>query len=153
MQEAYRDIEEVRAEIDRVDDQLKSLLMRRMDLSAEVAQIKEKQGGRIVIYREEREQEILSRLAEKMPAERRPVCLPVARKIMECSRMLQYGWIYDRHPELFGTVNTERDSAGLPGRVRFRLTRSNRLNSMSSILGMIGDYGFQMDVMEKILGK
>ena len=49
MQEAYRDIEEVRAEIDRVDDQLKSLLMRRMDLSAEVAQIKEKQGGRIVI--------------------------------------------------------------------------------------------------------
>ncbi len=146
--DAVRPIEEVRAEIDRVDDQMRQLLMHRMDLSQEVARIKENAGGRIIIYREDREQEILDRLAEELPTDRRPVCLPVTRKIMECSRMLQYGWIFDRHPELFDTVQTHVHP-GLPeNRVCFRLTRSNRLHSMSVILGMIGDYGFQMDAMD-----
>ena len=145
-----RTLEEVRAEINALDDQLRSLLMRRMDLSAEVADIKERAGGRIVIYREDREQEILARHAEKIPPERRAVCLPVARKIMECSRMFQYGRIFDRHPELFETVKTETDGGGMPGRVRFRLTRSNKPNSMATILGMIGDYGFQTDAVEML---
>lgn len=69
------------------------------------------------------------------------------RKIIEVSRKYQYGLMYDWDPSLFtplaeGILIGENDT-----RVKIRLARPDSCNSMSSILSMIGDYGYAMDEM------
>ena len=64
--------------------------------------------------------------------------------------MYQYGMIYDNcegiSDELFAGIRIP----GKASRVKFRLTRPNRPNSMSAILSMIGDYGYNMDRMDRV---
>lgn len=145
-------LEEIRTEIDALDQKLKVLLMQRLDCSRRVAEIKAAAGD-VVVYRAEREEEILHRLSEDVPEERRAEYLAVVRKIMETSRMYQYGLLCDwgiRHAEELpgiGALCTPKSDRG-SGRVRIQLTRPNRPNAMSAILSMIGDYGFDMESME-----
>ena len=127
-------LEEIRAKIDTLDEEIKALLLERLACSREVASAKAEQGE-TQIYRADREEAILEYLA-------------IVRKIMETSRMYQYGLLYDWMPErfqaLFAGVPYE-----IPGqRVKLLLTRPNRPNAMSSILSMVGDYGYNMEKME-----
>lgn len=145
-------LEEIRIEIDALDQQLKALLMQRLDCSRRIAEIKAAAGD-AVVYRAEREEEILRRLGADVPEERRAEYLAVVRKIIETSRMYQYGLLCDwgvRHAEeLPGMCELPaKGSDKNSGRVRIQLTRPNRPNAMSAILSMIGDYGFDMESME-----
>ena len=122
-------LEEIRAKIDTLDEEIKALLLERLACSREVASAKAEQG-------------------EEVPEEIRREYLAIVRKIMETSRMYQYGLLYDWMPErfqaLFAGVPYE-----IPGqRVKLLLTRPNRPNAMSSILSMVGDYGYNMEKME-----
>ena len=69
---------------------------------------------------------------------------------METSRMYQYGIIFDNIENLFSPLAENLSIKPSNTRVRVSLTRENRPNAMSSILSMIGDYGFNMDRMELI---
>ena len=140
-------LEEIRGRIDLIDTELQELLMRRMDCSLEVARAK-RDAGDTVIYRPDREEAILRRLGNDVPAERRAAYLAVVRKIMESSRMYQYSLFYDWNESLFlplvkGLPFTKKSSL-----IHVVLTRPDRPNSMSSILSMIGDYGLDMCSME-----
>ncbi|MBR3339365.1 MAG: chorismate mutase [Lachnospiraceae bacterium] len=144
-----RKLSEVRAEIDAIDSKIRNLLMERMDCSYDVARAKIGSGD-LTIYRPDREEEILRRLGNGIPEDRRAGYLAVVRKVMETSRMYQYGMIYDNCKEI-----SEKLFAGIripdnASRVKLRLTRSNRPNSMSAILSMIGDYGYNMERMEQV---
>ncbi len=142
-------LEEARAKIDEIDPQIQELLMKRMDCSYLVAEAKAA-AGETNIFRADREEEILTRLGKDIPAERRDEYLAIVRKIMEASRMYQYGLLYDWIDGLFEPlaegISVKEDGT----RVRVRLTRENRPNAMSSILSMIGDYGYNMDRMELV---
>ena len=144
-----RELSEVRAEIDAIDSKIRNLLMERMDCSYDVARAKIGSGD-LTIYRPEREEEILRRLGNGISEDRKAAYLAVVRKIMETSRMYQYGVIYDNCEEvsekLFAGIRIPADAS----RVKLRLTRPNRPNSMSAILSMIGDYGYNMECMERI---
>ena len=140
---------EVRGFIDAIDPQIRELLMQRMDCSAQVVEAK-LAAGETTIYRADREEAILARLGEGVPEDRLAGYLAVVRKIMEASRMYQYGLMYDRLEDPFGTLAEGVEIPAAPTRVRVRLTRENRPNAMSSILSMIGDYGYNMDRMELI---
>lgn len=142
-------LEQIRETIDAIDPEIRELLMKRLDASRLVAQAK-KEAGSTDIYRADREEAILARLSEGVPEERKAGYLAVVRKIMETSRMYQYGLLYDWTPGLFGERFGTTVIAEGCSRVRVRLTRDNRPNAMSSILSMIGDYGFNMDRMELI---
>lgn len=140
-------LEEIRAKIDSLDEEIKALLLERLACSREVASAKAEQGE-TQIYRADREEAILERLGGEVPEELRREYLAIVRKIMETSRMYQYGLLYDWMPErfqaLFAGVPYE-----IPGqRVKLLLTRPNRPNAMSSILSMVGDYGYNMEKME-----
>ena len=93
-------LEDVRKEIDALDPQIKTLILRRMDCSLEVAKAKQA-AGETTIYRRDREKAILDRLGADVPADRLPEYLAVVRKIMETSRMFQYGLLFDWNPDLF----------------------------------------------------
>ena len=124
-------LEDVRKQIDGIDTRIRELLMERLDCSAQVAEAK-LAVGETTVYRADRETEILDRLGAQVTEDRRAGYLAVVRKVMETSRMYQYGIMYDRLED------------------PFCLTRENRPNAMSSILSMIGDYGFNMEQMELI---
>lgn len=140
-------LQEVRAKIDAIDPKIRELLMERLDCSLEVAKTKQA-AGETNIYRADREQAILERLGSGVPEDRKPEYLAVVRKIMETSRMYQYGMLFDWNPQLFAEL--ARDIEIKPGghRVTVRLTRPDRPNAMSSILNMVGDYGYNMQYME-----
>lgn len=144
-----RKLSEVRAEIDAIDTGIRDLLMDRMDCSYDVARAK-MESGDLTIYRPDREVEILRRLGNGIPEDRKAEYLAVVRKVMETSRMYQYGMIYDNCKEI-----SEKLFAGIripdnASRVKLRLARPNRPNSMSAILSMIGDYGYNMERMEQV---
>ena len=142
-------LEDARRKIDALDPQIRDLLMQRLDCSREVAAAK-LDSGDLNIYRADREAAILDRLGRDVPEDRRAGYLAVVRKIMETSRMYQYGLIYDALDDPFGLVEGSALLAGKTSRVLVRLTRENRPNAMSSILSMIGDYGYNMDRMELV---
>lgn len=141
------ELTEIRKKIDTLDEEIKVLLLQRLVCSKEVAEVKAEQGE-TEIYRADREEAILERLGRNVPEELRREYLAIVRKIMETSRMYQYGLLYTWNPAqyeaLFASVPYEVPSQ----KVKLRLTRPNRPNAMSSILSMVGDYGYNMEKME-----
>ena len=60
------------------------------------------------------------------------------------------GLIFDALGNAFERVEGHEKLEGPTKKVLVRLTRENRPNAMSSILSMIGDYGYNMDRMELV---
>lgn len=140
---------EVRALIDTIDPQIRELLMQRLDCSYKVVEAK-MAANETTIFRADREEDILKRLGEGVPADRVAGYLSVVRKVMEASRMYQYGLMYDMLKDPFAPLAKNLSIKEDTSHVHIRLTRTNRPNSMSSILSMIGDYGFNMERMELV---
>ena len=78
-------LEEVRKRIDSLDLSLRELLLRRTELSREVAGIK-RASGNLAVYRPDREEEILNALGSDLAEEERRAYLPVVAKVLERSR-------------------------------------------------------------------
>lgn len=80
-------LEEVRKEIDQIDEEMLALFLRRMDAAAKVAAIKSKSGQ--PIYNEKREQEILQEVTKKAGAYPAPARI-LFQTMMDVSRALQH---------------------------------------------------------------
>lgn len=134
-------LEEIRKEIDQIDPQIKELFLRRMEIAKQVAEVKFASGDEI--YKADREAEIIHRLTEDVAPDVKIEYTSLVRKIMEVARKYEYGLIYEWNPkvteELLADIHESRD-----GIVKVLLTRPNQVNSISVVLSMIGDYGFQM---------
>lgn len=137
---------EIRILIDQLDPEIRSLLMKRMDYSAMAAVVK-LAAGDTTVYRPDREEAVLEQLGREVPEDRLPEYISVVRKIMEASRMYQYGLIYDRLKDPLGPLLKGINIPADCSIVTIEFSRPDRPNSMSSILGMIGDYGFDMEEM------
>lgn len=81
------DLLELRNEIDKIDEQLIPLLLRRMNISKQVAQYKVERG--LPVLNEQREQEILDNVAEKC-GEQGDTIKTVFSATMDASRALQH---------------------------------------------------------------
>ncbi|MDD6729091.1 MAG: prephenate dehydratase [Eubacteriales bacterium] len=81
------DLLDLRKEIDDIDNQLIPLLMKRMDISSQVAEYKVKRG--IPVLNEEREQQILDNVAEKC-GDKGEIIKTVFAATMDASRALQH---------------------------------------------------------------
>ena len=142
-------LEEVRCQIDSIDAEIRELIMKRLDCSRNVAMAKQASGN-LVIYREDREAEILERLGQVVPEDRKAEYLAVVKKIMETSRMYQYGLLYDWNDGLFSERFGNIDIPTEASHIRFSFTRPNQPNSIAQILSMIGDYGYNTELMELV---
>ena len=142
-----RTLAQIRTDIDRIDEQIRRLLMERLDCSAEV--VSSKIGDRnYVINRPDREQAMLERLGAEIPEDRKAGYLAVVRKITETSRMYQYGKLYEQVPELYKNLTEGIDVGETSAMIRVRLERPDAPNGMSAILTMVGDYGFDMEQLQ-----
>ncbi len=81
------DLSAIRTEIDTIDEELVSLLLKRMDCSLRVAEIKKRAG--LAIYHPTREQEILDRV-RAAGGDKGTYLVEIYRLLMECSRELQH---------------------------------------------------------------
>lgn len=81
------DLQELRKEIDKIDDELIPLLMKRMDISEQVAKYKVQRG--IPVLNSEREKQILDDVAEKC-GDRGETIKTVFAATMDASRALQH---------------------------------------------------------------
>jgi len=81
------DLQQLRNEIDAIDEQLICLLEKRMDLTHEVAVFKHKNN--IAVYDATREQEILDRLSAKITDEHKDTIIALYKKLFELSRAEQ----------------------------------------------------------------
>ena len=144
-------LDDIRSTIDNIDLELKILLMERLDCSEQIADVKIAEGS-TEVYRVEREASVLENLGADVDRNRRVEYLSVVRKIMETSRMRQYRIIYEANPDVFQQVEGH-ELADHPGSfVTVRLARENKPNALSTVLTMIGDYGFNMkrlDIVEE----
>lgn len=144
-------LQEIRKEIDAIDPQIRELLMKRLDCSSAVADAKIASGD-LTIFRADREEAILKRLGEGVPEERLPGYLSVVRKIMETSRMYQYGLMYDKLPDPFGPL---ADGLTIPADCRnvcVSFSRANRPNALAQVLSMIADYGYDLEEISQTGG-
>jgi len=80
-------LDNLRAEIDAVDDELAALLARRMDLAARVAAVKRETGA--PVYQSAREKAILARLGEQAEPEYLPALETIYEAIFRASRAYQ----------------------------------------------------------------
>ncbi len=142
-----RSLDEIRVEIDSIDQQIQQILMHRLDCSEEVVQAKIRDRN-YVINRPDRESAMLEHLGQDIPADRRDGYLAVVRKITETSRMYQYGILFEQVPELFEKLSEGLDLSVSTEFITVNLKRPNIPNAMSAILSMIGDYGFDMERLQ-----
>lgn len=82
------ELNQIREEIDRIDEKLQKLFLQRMELSRQVADTKKLSGADI--YVPKREQEILNARAERTEEEFVAECKAFFRQMMEISRTYQY---------------------------------------------------------------
>ena len=139
-------LEEVRKRIDSLDLSLRELLLRRTELSREVAGIK-RASGNLAVYRPDREEEILNALGSDLAEEERRAYLPVVAKVLERSRNTQYALLYGEmtalEEKLFEGLQVPEDC----GLVRLRLTRPDRPSAAAEIIGPAGDAGCAPDAL------
>ena len=140
---------EVRQIIDKIDPQIRELLMQRLDCSREVVNAK-LAAGETTIFRADREEQVLARLGEGVPEDRLPGYLSAVRKIMETSRMYQYGLMYDRLNDPFAPLSVGLVIPDPCSLVTVRFSRTDKVNALSQILSMIGDYGYQLEAISQV---
>lgn len=103
------DLLELRNEIDKLDDELIPLLLKRMDISRQVAEYKVKNG--IPVLNEKRELEILDDVASKC-GEQGEAMKTVFSAIMDASRALQHK-IIGGGDELRTLINSAKNGKNL----------------------------------------
>lgn len=81
-------LDNLRIEIDKIDQEMKNLFERRMEIAVKVAETKAKTGDKIL--KPEREETIINRLTEGMDDSIRTLYTSFIKKMMEVSRSRQY---------------------------------------------------------------
>ena len=81
------DLQEIRQNIDRIDQELVDLFCRRMELAAQVAAYKKENN--MAIFVPQREQEILENIAEQAGPEMTPYLYKIYATLFEESRRYQ----------------------------------------------------------------
>lgn len=81
------ELSDIRLELDKLDDELINLFIKRMSLTDEVAKIKIRDG--LPLFHKGREDEILNRLSEGLDSEMAEYVKSLYQKIFEISRTRQ----------------------------------------------------------------
>lgn len=82
-------LDEIRAEIDEIDNKMKELFIKRMECAKHVAEVKETTGGDVYVPR--REQEILGRRSSDTDVQIREEYIAFQRHLMSVCRRYEYG--------------------------------------------------------------
>ncbi len=107
------DLSEIRKEIDKTDDEILSLFLKRMELCYGVA--KYKKENNMPVFQGKREDEILQRMSENSPQNMQMGTKLFFRNIMDISKCIQQQLLTDVKPYDFSDVKKGRVSIACPG--------------------------------------
>lgn len=149
-------LNEIRAEIDRIDHQMKTLFLERMECAEHVAQTKAESGGDV--YAPEREAEILEKRTADTEGEIKGIYTSFLTWLMCASRKYQYGFLKSMQENVLEKLLA---SAGLDGeteheyvRVGFFLReKDNFLNLYVNMISLNGIDIREMNAAEKDGGR
>ncbi len=88
-------LEEARQDIDKIDNELKTLFFERMKVSAKIAEIKKETGDEI--YKPDREKIVIERLSQGVDEDVREEYQAFVKSIMEISRNYQFKKISEKN--------------------------------------------------------
>ena len=88
-------LEEARQDIDKIDNELKTLFFERMKVSAKIAEIKKETGDEI--YKPDREKIVIDRLTADVDEDVKDEYTQFVKKIMEISRNYQFKKISEKN--------------------------------------------------------
>lgn len=137
-------LEDVRKSIDRIDSQLKGLLMERLDCSMQVVRAKQ-QAGSTQIFRADREAQILEQLGEGVPQDRLAPYTSVVRKVIATSRMYQYSILLQDDPQLFSQVAGSKLCELPSTSVTVETVLPSKPGALAAVLAVVGDYGVGLE--------
>ena len=95
-------LDELRAEIDRIDDQLINLFEERMEVASKIGQYKKENG--LPVLNSQREREILNNIADKSKPEMKSYLRVLYSLLFELSRSYQEK-IFKAHSELYDNIS------------------------------------------------
>ena len=82
------ELSEARVMIDKIDDEIKNLFLKRMEIIEDIARIKAKTGD--MIYKPEREAEVILRLSSDVDDRYREGYIEIVKQILLASRNYQF---------------------------------------------------------------
>ena len=150
--QATRPLEDIRTEIDTIDAQVRELIMRRMDCSAQVAAAK-LAAGSTEVFRPDREASMLDHHGALVPKERRAGYRAALRRVVEASRSYQYGIMYAQLGDA-ATCGQLPGAELLEERGRFvelQLGCPGTAASLATLLGMVAEHGVGLAGIEQLL--
>ena len=95
-------LDELRAEIDKIDDQLINLFQKRMEVASKIGQYKKENG--LPVLNSQREREILNNIADKSKTEMKSYLRVLYSLLFELSRSYQEK-IFKAHSELYDNIS------------------------------------------------
>lgn len=149
--QATRPLEDIRTEIDTIDAQVRELIMRRMDCSAQVAAAK-LAAGSTEVFRPDREASMLEHHGALVPQERRAGYQAALRRVVEASRSYQYGIMYAQLGDA-ATCGQLPGAELLEERGRFvelQLSCLGTAASLATLLGMVAEHGVGLAGIEQL---
>ena len=148
------ELSEIRANIDKVDKELQDAFIRRMELSDSIADLKIENGD--VIYKPEREAEIIEKLSKDVDGSIKAEYIAFVRKIIGTSRMYQYKKYMD--VKCNGDIEEFKKLVKVSNDVTIEhnhniitiyFKRNNNTLSIEDVLSVISDYGIDVIRVEE----
>ena len=133
-------LNEIRKDIDAIDNELKELFLRRMELSGKVADIKAEDGGSI--YVPERENDIINRLTKGVGEEYVREYRAFIKRILTLSRECQYEELMKRK-DCF-PFDEKLIAQKSHNRIKVRFVCQNKCGELESVASVIADYGINI---------
>lgn len=146
-----RPLEDIRTEIDAIDAQVRELIMRRMDCSAQVAAAK-LAAGSTEVFRPDREASMLDHHGALVPKERRAGYRAALRRVVEASRSYQYGIMYAQLGDAAtcGQLSGAELLEGKGQLVELELGCPGTAASLATLLGMVAEHGVGLAGIEQL---
>ncbi len=101
-----RELNEIRLDINQIDNEMQKLFLKRMALSEQVADYKIVTGDRVL--KPDREQALLEMMCERIPDNLQPEYVSMLKGIIRVSRMHQYSRILAQNPSILSLPLQER---------------------------------------------
>lgn len=136
-------LEDIRKDIDKLDAQIRELLMKRLDYAEQVVQTKIDAGVHN-IYLLEREEDIVANMGDGIPEDRMLEMMGFTRKMIEVSRMHQYSMLYDQVDGIFDELLEDVEIPKDPKFVTVETILLNVTGQAATICGLISDSTFNL---------
>lgn len=144
------DLQTIRKEIDRIDDEIKSLFLERMNISSQVANIKSKTNDKV--FKPDREEEVIKRLTSNVDDNLKKEYSYLIKLIMEISREYQYKILVDLKEDFIdrklNILNLEDNTSY---KIEIRFLCENMSKDLANMFTLISCYEFETESIKMTL--